>query len=441
MGNRFMDRSTRPSAYVDTEKTEAIDRLQRLSGGNFLGCPTLGEILGREGLELAVLSTDSAGSTRILNHTAASTGQICLSGHFAAASIPAAFAREVHDTLGEPPPPPPQSEPDLAGQTFLTDAFLQHIWPRRRPAVTQIWYGEPDRSSHNCGVGHETTLTGLRHCDAELGRLIQWWESEGYAQGVQLAVVSDHGHVTAREKVSATDILRAAGLSVASPESDGDIHVIPGQTLLLYLRLPSAEAIARIAQTLQQQPWCGLLFGPGTGNDNDALPGVFPKQWVFAEHERSPDLYLTFHSDDEVDQFGLRGRCSYEGTAPPGGGTHGGLHPRELSAVCMLAGSAFHEGQISDIPAGVCDLAPTLLHILGLPPAPTMSGRVLHETLASSGRIQPPQISLEVLQTGWGDHYQVLSRRVVNRHRYLHGGWTGAGARAAQIELQTGQSA
>jgi hypothetical protein len=35
----------------------------------------------------------------------------------------------------------------------------------------------------------------------------------------------------------------------------------------------------------------------------------------------------------------------------------------------------------SDVPTGIVDIAPTVLHLLGLPVGPRMDGRVLHEMM------------------------------------------------------------
>jgi hypothetical protein len=49
----------------------------------------------------------------------------------------------------------------------------------------------------------------------------------------------------------------------------------------------------------------------------------------------------------------------------------------------VAAGPDFRHGLINELPSGNADLAPTILHILGVSPPERMDGRVLFEALAS----------------------------------------------------------
>ncbi|MFC7692026.1 hypothetical protein ACFQY5_23050 [Paeniroseomonas aquatica] len=61
---------------------------------------------------------------------------------------------------------------------------------------------------------------------------------------------------------------------------------------------------------------------------------------------------------------------------PEGGGMHGGLHRRELATLLVAEGGPFRRAAVARGACDLADLAPTLLHLLGLPPA-GMEGRVL----------------------------------------------------------------
>src|SRR5262249_60208932 len=61
----------------------------------------------------------------------------------------------------------------------------------------------------------------------------------------------------------------------------------------------------------------------------------------------------------------------------------GGRPRRELSNVLIGGGSAFRGGLVSELPAGLIDVAPTIAHLLGLP-GDGFDGRVLREALADS---------------------------------------------------------
>jgi len=61
------------------------------------------------------------------------------------------------------------------------------------------------------GTGAPATREIITFCDSQFGRVLAWWEAEGRTAGVQLIIVSDHGHVTAHSRVSVIDELKTAG--------------------------------------------------------------------------------------------------------------------------------------------------------------------------------------------------------------------------------------
>ena len=52
--------------------------------------------------------------------------------------------------------------------------------------------------------------------------------------------------------------------------------------------------------------------------------------------------------------------------------------PRDQRTVLFVGGNGIRHGAL-DLPAGVIDIAPTILALLGLPPLPDADGRVLAE--------------------------------------------------------------
>src|SRR5439155_13785528 len=64
-----------------------------------------------------------------------------------------------------------------------------------------------------------------------------------------------------------------------------------------------------------------------------------------------------------------------------GKGSHGSLSRFDMHNTCVAAGPDFKKGFISELPSGNADLAPTILHILGVSSSLQMDGRVLHEAL------------------------------------------------------------
>jgi arylsulfatase A-like enzyme len=93
-----------------------------------------------------------------------------------------------------------------------------------------------------------------------------------------------------------------------------------------------------------------------------------------------------------------------------GKGTHSSLSAYEMHNTLIAAGPDFKQGWEDETPTGNVDLAPTVLWILGVPPAKPMDGRVLLE--AMPGHTLGRKVSQEVLraenpETGWKQYLKV----------------------------------
>ncbi|MDX8470168.1 alkaline phosphatase family protein [Mesorhizobium sp. VK23B] len=422
VGNQYVDRSVTPSRYIDTSNAVLLRKLDLESGGKLMSAATLGEILASGGLSLAVLATNTPGTTRFFHHKAENFGHVRLSGHFREACTADALA-EAEARVGPLTPDPPKIEPDKAGQDWITSAFLEVVWPKYQPDVTILSYGEPDVTSHFHGTGAEATRAIIAHCDRQFGRVLDWWEAEGRAEGVQIIAISDHGHITGHTRVSVIDSLRDAGFRTGiEPAPEVDVVVVPGQVGALYLAEPTEEQIARLVASITEQPWCGPVFTQARNEIDGIAPGSLGNHLVFADHARAPDVSFSFRADDGVDPFGLIGGTFYDNDRRASLGVHGGLHPKELAAVGIVAGSAFPAaGSVSTVPSGICDFVPTILHLLEIGRPNTMSGRVLHELLRDPKGANA-EIRREAFEAGLGRFRQVLRRVQVGEATYLESG-------------------
>ena len=72
-------------------------------------------------------------------------------------------------------------------------------------------------------------------------------------------------------------------------------------------------------------------------------------------------------------------------------------------------------------PASHVDVVPTILHALGLPAPPTVTGRVLSEAL--NGSTEPPSPQARELDVETGRHRQVLRLWRVGGSSYVDQGW------------------
>src|SRR6185295_1989001 len=64
-----------------------------------------------------------------------------------------------------------------------------------------------------------------------------------------------------------------------------------------------------------------------------------------------------------------------------GQGSHASLSEFDVHNILFAAGPDFRRGMSSDLPSGNIDLAPTILHCLGLTPPHELDGRILSESL------------------------------------------------------------
>ncbi|MBB5538782.1 alkaline phosphatase family protein [Rhizobium giardinii] len=423
VGNKYVDRSVDPQRYIDTADAVLLRRLDLESGGRLMSAPTLGEILAASGKTLAVLATNTPGTTRFFHHKAEDFGHVRLSGHFREACTPDEVLAEAELRIGSLTPEQPKIEPDRAGQDWITSAFLDVVWPKYRPDVTILSYGEPDVTSHFHGTGAEATRSIIAHCDRQFGHVLDWWEAEGRAEGVQIIAISDHGHITGHTRVSVADRLRNAGFRPGTvPGPEVDVVVVPGQVGALYFTNPTDEQVARLVGAITSEPWCGPVFTRAKNATEGIAPGSLGNHLVFADHARAPDVSFCFRADDRIDPFGLIGGTFYDNDRRTGLGVHGGLHPKELAAVGIVAGSAFPAaGASSSVPSGICDFAPTILRLLGIEQPESMTGRVLTEVLDSAQQAGPA-IRSEAFEAALGGFRQVLRRVQVGTTTYLESG-------------------
>jgi len=163
-----------------------------------------------------------------------------------------------------------------------------------------------------------------------------------------------------------------------------------------------------------------MVFSAGRNQVEGIVPGSFSKQLVMVDHTRSPDIYYILRTADEPNDHGYVGTCFYESGMSVGAGVHGGLRPKELHSVCLASGSLFGNAGNMEAHSGIVDIAPTLLHGMGIPAPQTMEGRVLHEAFAN-GAIDPPDPVPETYETGAGRYQQVLHRTQIGDSCYLDG--------------------
>lgn len=337
--------------------------------------PTLADRLAAHGREFIAVGAGTSGNAYLQNPNAASVGGATIHPDFC---LPRPLHSELAARFGEWPP---------AGETYgarlahAVDLFTGYGLAERRPAAALLWFSEPDHAQHGHGVGSAVANRAIAEADAQFGRLRQWLESHSDYRDADVFVLSDHGYSTIIEAVGLEALLREAGF----PPGDraGGVTLAPnGGSALFYVNRddPAAfqDACERLARWLFAQPWCGAVLASDAAGP---LPGTLPAALVGLEGPRAPELTLSFRWDAGVNAAGYRGRA-YATNLGPGQGQHGSMSPYETRNVLLARGPGFRECISLDAPAGNADIAPTILHLLQLPGAETMGGRVLYEALA-----------------------------------------------------------
>ena len=396
-----MPHPTDPRRSVDTGDIAALRALEQEIGAPMLEVPTLAERLAEAGGSCAILSSGTTGHTFLLNPRAAENSQLVLSAHGAEASSPLGRA-----LLGRLPPPP---LPSIERAEWIAEAYRTQVLPDP-PHVSILWLCEPDTTGHYGGLGSPAHWAVLKRADAAFGRIVADWQAGPQRERLQIAVASDHGHAT----ISRLFDMRAA---IASVPEFGDAQLFPGPSGGILVPDSNGDRIAALARWLTRQDFTGSVFAP----DLIDLPdGVLPRSALLSDHRRAAHVLYTLRSDSRVSAARLPGTTLYDGNLERGAGTHGGLSRAELHTVLIWAGSRIRPG-MSDWPAGIVDIAPTILALLGVGGTHSMDGRVLSEALADhvpSLDARSPE-SWEAASPGYA---QRLARLRMGEHVWLDEG-------------------
>ena len=383
---------------VDTASMAALRAMQDDLGTDLLDVPSLGDRLALAEQDFAVFSSGSTGQSYVLNPRAAANRQMTVSAHGAEACSPAGRA-----LLASVAPPPAAAIPRAV---WTAELFRTRILPNP-PAASVLWLCEPDTSAHYDGLGSAAQMAALAEMDAAFGRILDDWEAGPQRETLQIIVASDHGHTTVRGHID-------VGCAMAEAPEFADCTLVSGTSGGIWVPGGDRTRVAGLAEFLCRQDWVGNVFA------EDGPPGVLPLAAVLADHPRGAPLLFTLRGDGGIAANGLAGCTLYDGTLGVGAGTHGGLGAAELHTVLMLAGSAIARGQ-SEWPAGLPDIAPTILHLLGVNGGPAMDGRVLAEALLG-GAAPLAMPALESWEAAYGDYAQQLRRTRLGGQIYLNAG-------------------
>ena len=335
--------------------------------------PTLGDILHNHGFEYIAVGTGTSGNAYLQNPNAETGGGATIHPDFC---LPRRLHSEITERFG---PWPDRRGPTAAKMARAVDVFIQYVLAERQPAVSLLWLSEPDSSQHAHGVGSDEAVAAVGEADRQLGRLLDWLEQQGQLTETNVIVISDHGYSTISQVVDIEAQLRGAGFPAGG--EPGGVAVAPnGGAVLFYTydnHITNQATAARLAEWLMRQPWCGSLVASRAAGD---IPGTLPAGLIGLEGRRAPALTMSLSWDSAVNGKGFVGHA-YSTSLGPGQGQHGSMSPHETRNVFFAMGPDFKQGINISAPSGNVDIAPTILHLLGLQGGEPMQGRVLREVL------------------------------------------------------------
>jgi arylsulfatase A-like enzyme len=241
----------------------------------------------------------------------------------------------------------------------MTDRFCEEVLKVRRPALGVLWLSEPDFTGHRAPLGSPAHLEAIAGADRCVQRVLHTLEALGDGEETLLIVGSDHGMETTGRTIPVERLLVEAGLKAAADSRD--VVVAPNGTAALISRARAARATAEdLRRFLEGQDWVDrVLTGPEL-----AAHGL-PVDEALA-------VAVTLRADDLPNEFGVRGHSDIafdpESTLDyTGCGQHGGLGRHEQRPFLFVRGPGFASGRREDSGVSPLDIAPTVLHHLGLP--------------------------------------------------------------------------
>ena len=421
VANKYFDRNVFTDRCIHTGLYEHYLAAQDAYDGRFIDTETLGECAANSGLNVAVVSTASAGTTSLLHPKASKLGHVILSLRDWNASTPQDIADIALQRFG---PVPESSKPNIAQIQCQTDMLLGYFLPELEPDITFVWFSDPDSTYHQCGLGSPESCEAIRNVDTQFARILSWVHRSPEAERYQIFVMSDHGQITAKTKVNIKAGMAESGLGFGQHfGDDADYAGSAGYYGAIRVRDGDARRMASLIDWFSDQPWHGLLFTPNGNGIDGSVPGTLDRALLQVAHARAPEVYFTLRTDDSENQWGMPGSCFFASTGiPEGGGTHGGLHPIEMNNLLAVQGSAFKNSYQSAWPASHTDIAPTILSMLGIECPTSMTGRLLAEAMMTSAG-EPPEPEVFNCSVERASGRQSLRYWRVGTSVYLDHGW------------------
>jgi arylsulfatase A-like enzyme len=367
-----------PHDAIAVESPAVVKKGDQLSNGKYISVPTIAELVQRAGGRTAVASAKTVGLL-LDRYVGIGSAKNCIT-LFAGSALPGDVLAPIATALG------PFPSARLQKDRWTTKAVTDFVWKDGVPTFSVLWLGEPDLTQHETAPGAPSALAAIKSSDENLAAVLSALDRQGVRKTTDVFFVSDHGFSTIGRSVDLRKILKDAGF-VAKTEFDdepnpGDIMLVGnGGSVLFYVVGHEAMVTRRLVEFLQQSDFAGVIF------TKQGLPGTFHLNEAKIDNPHAPDIVMAFRWNDSKNQFGVPGMIDADWQRAAGEGTHATLSRFDMHNTLIAAGPDFRRGQTDDLPTGNVDLAPTILHILGIKPPQEVDGRVLSEAMVGVDQV------------------------------------------------------
>lgn len=279
--------------------------------------------------------------------------------------------------------PGPLGPEDL--DQWAVDAALM-LLQRYQPRLLMVNLAEADVVGHATGgtTNPEKMSRVMASLDEQLGRLIDWYRQEGLLEDTIIVVISDHGMVPNERNVEPNAIFKAL------KDSGTERHPNATARTHIWLTDPSKGSEAAEAISVLQEPAIlGVYYKEPRGSNYLLPPGSRLEEPMRATLSyllstyagpTSPDLVIILRENTLLAKW------------PEGShGLHGEITWGAQHIVLTISGPEIKQGRVSDYPARLVDIVPTIASLMGLTHH-SWDGIVLADALK---RPSPEQLALQ----------------------------------------------
>ena len=398
-----------PERAFENGEPEVIKKGDETSGGKYLALPTIAEIVRTAGRRTAIAGTKSAVFLQDRHAewtTAAARDSLT---KFAAAPMSQSVREETLRFLG-----PFLTAPANTGEqrnAYATRALTDILWRDGLPAYSLLWLSEPDLTQHEYSPGAEPSMAAIRSSDRNLAAVLGALSKRNAREATDVLVVSDHGFSTIERGIDFPGELHAAGFDAVAafeqaPKAGQVMVVGNGGTILFYIIEHDRAVASRLVEWLQHSDFAGVIFA------REKFEGAFPLESLYANTADAPDVMVALRWNPKPNRFGIPGQIITDATRGAGKGSHATLSEFDVHNTLVAAGPGFRRAILNDLPSSNIDLAPTVLHLLGLESPHQFDGRVLSE--AMTGNSASPRAVTETLEAArkfssgqWRQHLRI----------------------------------